>query len=225
MEWRATVKEIYHQRGARTRRGVRQGPGRVRRLDELRAKVREQCWCSARAGGDMPGAPGSARPHHRAQSGRVAAVARRSRARASNPNSRSAGGRGMPREAQPRRVRNNRRNSRRGPTSGRAAALIVDAIADQEKIEVSDDEVGGAGRADRDTQRRTRARTRGRALPQRGKSRRCSSSDAAREDARHVARTGAGGDRGRGQRGALGRRGERRIADFRLPAIPNWLEF
>ncbi len=95
VEWRAAVKEIYTKVLPALDDEFAKDLGDVASLDELRDKVREQLVQRAHEEADMRARQGLLDLDHRAQPGRSAAVARRSRARADGiRDDRGAGGRG-----------------------------------------------------------------------------------------------------------------------------------
>ena len=108
VEWRATVKEIYTKVLPELDDEFAKDLGDVASLDELREKVREQLVQRAHEEANMRARQGLLDLDHRAQSGRGAAVARRSRARAdgirddgcAGGRGDSAGGRGRARAQQ-----------------------------------------------------------------------------------------------------------------------------
>jgi trigger factor len=142
VEWRAAVKEIYTKVLPALDDEFAKDLGDVGSLDELRDKVREQLHQRAREEADLRTRQGlldlilERNPIEVPQS-----LDERERALMESEMAGALIGAGMSREAAAERVRGSEDEIRTRAHKRALSSLIVDAIADQEKIEVSDDEL------------------------------------------------------------------------------------
>jgi trigger factor len=142
VEWRAAVKEIYTKVLPALDDEFAKDLGEVASLDELRAKVREQLVQRAHEEADMRARQGlldliiERNPVEVPQS-----LDDRERELMESEMTGALLGAGIPREAAAERVRNSADEIRTRAHKRALSSLIVDAIAEQEKIEVSDDEL------------------------------------------------------------------------------------
>lgn len=142
VEWRANVKEIYAKVLPELDDEFAKDLGDVGSLDELRAKVREQLMERAASEADM-----------RARQGLLDLIIERNPIEVPQSledrerelmEAEMAGAlinAGMPRETAAERVRDSADEIRTRSHKRALSSLIVDAIAEQEKIQVSDDEL------------------------------------------------------------------------------------
>ncbi len=143
VEWRATVKDIYNRVLPELDDEFAKDQGEFQNLDDLRAALRKDLETQARQQADARARQGlldlilERNPIEVPES----LVAREQRVlEAETANALEAAG--IPHEAAHRaRARKSRRDRKHAPRSAPAARFIVDAIADQENVEVSDDEV------------------------------------------------------------------------------------
>ncbi len=142
VEWRASVKEIYTKVLPALDDEFAKDLGDVASLDELRAKVREQLMERAAQEADMRARQGlldliiERNPIEVPQS-----LEERERQLMEAEMAAALIGAGMPREAAAERVRNSADEIRTRAHKRALSSLVVDAIAEQEKIAVSDDEL------------------------------------------------------------------------------------
>ncbi len=142
VEWRASIKEIYAKVVPALDDEFAKDLGDVASLDELRAKVREQLLERAAQEADMRARQGlldliiERNPVEVPQS-----LEERERQLMEAEMAAALIGAGMAREAAAERVRNSADELRARAHKRALSSLVVDAIAEQEKIEVSDDEL------------------------------------------------------------------------------------
>jgi trigger factor len=142
VEWRATVKELYRKQLPALDDEFAKDLGEVSSLDELRERVREQLRERARAEADARARQGlldiiiERNPIEVPQS-----LADRERAMMESEMAAALVGAGISREAAIERTRENAEEFAVRAQKRALSTLIVDAIAEQEKIEVSDDEL------------------------------------------------------------------------------------
>ena len=142
VEWRASVKEIYTKVLPALDDEFAKDLGDVASLDELRGKVHEQLMQRAREEADLRARQGlldlviERNPIEVPQS-----LDDRERALMESEMTGALVGAGMSREAAAERVRDSADEIRTRAHKRALSSLIVDAIAEQEKIEVSDDEL------------------------------------------------------------------------------------
>ena len=142
VEWRASVKEIYTKVLPALDDEFAKDLGDVGSLDELRDKVREQLMQRASEEADLRARQGlldlviERNPVEVPQS-----LDDRERELMESEMTGALVGAGMSREAAAERVRNSTDEIRTRAHKRALSSLIVDAIAEQEKIEVSDDEI------------------------------------------------------------------------------------
>jgi trigger factor len=142
VEWRATVKEIYTKVLPELDDEFAKDLGDVASLDELREKVHEQLVQRAREEADVRARQGlldlivERNPVEVPQS-----LDDRERELIESEMTGALVSAGIPREAAAERVRNSAEEIRTRAHKRALSSLIVDAIAEQEGIEVSDDEL------------------------------------------------------------------------------------
>ncbi len=142
VEWRASVKEIYSKVLPALDDEFAKDLGDVGSLDELRSKVHEQLMQRAHEEADMRARQGlldlviERNPIEVPQS-----LDDRERALMESEMTGALVGAGMSREAAAERVRESAEEIRTRAHKRALSSLIVDAIAEQEKIEVSEDEL------------------------------------------------------------------------------------
>jgi trigger factor len=142
VEWRTTVKEIYSKVLPALDDEFAKDLGDVASLDELRDKVREQLLERAREQADVRARQGlldliiERNPVEVPQS-----LDDRERELMESEMAAALAGAGMSREAAAERVRDSAEEIRTRAHKRALSSLIVDAIAEQEKIDVSDDEL------------------------------------------------------------------------------------
>ncbi len=142
VEWHASVKEIYTKVLPALDDEFAKDLGDVASLEELRGKVHEQLLQRARAEADMRARQGlldlviERNPVEVPQS-----LDERERALMESEMTGALVGAGMSREAAAERVRDSAEEIRTRAHKRALSSLIVDAIAEQEKIEISDDEL------------------------------------------------------------------------------------
>lgn len=142
VEWRAAVKEIYRKELPALDDEFAKDLGEAGSLDELRARVREGLVERAREQADARARQGlldliiERNPVEVPQS-----LEERERALMESEMAATLEGAGMAREAAAERVRENAEEIRARARKRALSTLIVDAIAEQEKVEVSDDEL------------------------------------------------------------------------------------
>ncbi len=144
VEWRATVKEIYTKVLPALDDEFAKDLGGAASLDELRAKVREQLLQHAREEADARARQGlldlilERNPIEVPQS-----LDDRERELMESEMAAALVGAGLAREAAAERVSASADEIRTRAHKRALSSLVVDAIAEQEKIEVSDDELAG----------------------------------------------------------------------------------
>lgn len=144
VEWHATVKELYRKQLPALDDEFAKDLGEVSSLDELRERVREQLLERARAEADARARQGlldliiERNPIEVPQS-----LVEREREMMESEMAAALVGAGMSREAAIERARENSEEFGARAEKRAISTLIVDAIAEQEKIEVSDDELAG----------------------------------------------------------------------------------
>ncbi len=144
VEWRAAVKELYRKELPALDDEFAKDLGEVSSLDELRERVRGQLRERAREEADARARQGlldliiEHNPVEVPQS-----LAEREQALMESEMATALLAAGMPREAAAERVRQSAEELRARAHKRALSTLVVDAIADQEKVEISDDELAG----------------------------------------------------------------------------------
>ncbi len=142
IEWRATVKEIFQRELPNLDDEFAKDQGEYKTLDELRARVREELEVRARAEADARARQGlldliiERNPIEVPES----LIAHEQQALEAELAAALEAG-GMTREQAGERTRENSEDLRARAERRARSALIVDALAEQEKVEVSDEEV------------------------------------------------------------------------------------
>ena len=141
VEWRATVKEIYRRELPTVDDDFAKDLG-DENLEEFRTRVRAELLEHARQEADAARPPGTARSRDRAQPGRVAGVvgAREVSAMEAELHQTLEAG-GVSHEDATERVKQSAEDLKTRAQKRARTSSILDALADQEKIEVDDEEL------------------------------------------------------------------------------------